>query len=173
MRAILRQLPSLASIWPKIFWYSGNAKRSVKLAPSEMPWAVSMYSRILIAACSRASDAIRGSVGETVATVSPTEPRIASDARLHAAMRILEYIETAQGISDGASLTERFAFPEYQKILGQMLAREGSWRSIARIWTRRELAQQIELRWHEAHDAARVIGASLSEEIRAAFLDRQ
>jgi len=33
--------------------------------------------------------------GLQVATVSPTEPRIASDARLHAAMRILEYIETA------------------------------------------------------------------------------
>jgi hypothetical protein len=95
-----------------------------------------------------------------VAILSPTRPQVASYARLHAAMRILEYIENTQGSSDGASLTERLALPEYEKILDQMLAREGSWRAIARAWRRRQLAVDIEVRWGEARDAGRLIDFS-------------
>jgi hypothetical protein len=41
--------------------------------------------------------------GFQIAAVSPTVPQFAAEARLHAAMRIPEYIEKTQGGPDGAS----------------------------------------------------------------------
>jgi hypothetical protein len=98
--------------------------------------------------------------GLQVETLSPKQPKVASYARLHAAMKILEYIENTHGSSESARLTERLALPEYENILDQMLAREGGWQSIARAWTRRSLAKDIDVRWDEARDAARIIDFS-------------
>jgi hypothetical protein len=95
--------------------------------------------------------------GLQVAILSPTRPQVASYARLHAATKILESIEDTNGCSEDTSLTERLALPEYEKILDQMLAREGSWRTIARAWTRRQLAEDVNVRWEEVRDAARIV----------------
>jgi hypothetical protein len=98
--------------------------------------------------------------GLQVETLSPIQPRVASYARLHAAMKILEYIEDTHGSSESARLTERLALPEYENILDQMLATEGGWQNIARAWPRRKLAEDIGVRWDDAHDAARIIDFS-------------
>jgi hypothetical protein len=98
--------------------------------------------------------------GLQVAAISPTEPQIAVDARLHAAMKILEHIEKTEGNPDGMGLTQRMALPDYEKIMGQMLARDGSWNAIARAWTRKEFAQTIKVRWEEAQDAGRLVDFS-------------
>jgi hypothetical protein len=98
--------------------------------------------------------------GLQVAAVSPTAPQLALDARLHAAMKVLENIEANQGSRDGVSLTERFAFPGYERIVGQMLERDGSWRAIARAWTRKEFVDDIEVRWDEARDVGRLVDFS-------------
>src|SRR5439155_24331032 len=62
--------------------------------------------------------------GLQIAAVSPTLPQLAADARLHAAMRILEHIEQTQGGLDGISFIKRLALPEFDKIVNQMLAGE-------------------------------------------------
>jgi hypothetical protein len=98
--------------------------------------------------------------GLQVAAISPTAPQLALDARLHAAMRILEHIEKKQDSPDGMDLTQRLALPEYEKIMGQMLARDGSWGAIARAWTRKELTEDIKVRWDEARDAGRLVDFS-------------
>ena len=98
--------------------------------------------------------------GLQVSAISPTKPRLAIDARLHAAMKILERIEKTQVGPDGMSLTQRLALPEYEKIVGQMLAMDGGWRAIARAWTRKEFTEDIKARWDEAQDAGRLIDFS-------------
>lgn len=98
--------------------------------------------------------------GLQIAAVSPTLPQLAADARLHAAMRILEHIEKTQGSPNGMNFTQRLALPEYEKLVGEMLARDGSWRAIARTWTRKQFAQDIKVRWDEARDAGRLVDFS-------------
>jgi hypothetical protein len=75
-------------------------------------------------------------------------------------MKILEYIESAQDNSGNADLPARLALPEYKQILEQSVICGGGWRAVARAWPRRELAIDIEARWSDAGDAARIIDFS-------------
>jgi hypothetical protein len=98
--------------------------------------------------------------GLQIAAISPSVPQLALDARLHAAMKILEHIEKTQGSPESTSLTERLAIPDYEKILGGMLGRDGGWRAIARAWNRKEFADDIKVRWDEARDVGRLVDFS-------------
>jgi hypothetical protein len=95
--------------------------------------------------------------GLQIAAVSPSATQLAFDARLHAAMKILEHIEKTQG---NPGLTERLAIPDYEKILGGMLGRDGGWGAIARAWNRKEFADDIKARWDEARDVGRLVDFS-------------
>jgi len=98
--------------------------------------------------------------GLQIAAISPSQPAVAREARLHAAMKILEALEAANGAADDALLDDRLAIPDYKKVLCRMLARDGGWRGISRSWTRKEFADQIRIRWDESRDMTQLVDFS-------------
>jgi hypothetical protein len=135
---------------------------STQFSRAMTPVTLEEAARILCEPDTRYSEFERAILlfGLQVAAISPTVPRLAFDARLHAAMKILEHLEKTQGSPDGMSLTHRLALADYEKIVGQMLTRDGSWGAIARAWTRKELADDIKVRWDEARDVGRLVDFS-------------
>lgn len=95
--------------------------------------------------------------GMQVGAVSPNSPTMASAARQHAAMKMLEALELAHEIPSEASIEDRLAIPSYSEIFRQMLVRDGGWKRLSRNLSRKKLAEQISIRWAEARDAARLV----------------
>jgi hypothetical protein len=89
----------------------------------------------------------------------PKRPKVASYARLHAAVKFLEHIKNEQG-PDELRLVKRFAFPAHAENLKNTIEREGGVLGLGRSWSRRELTDQIDIHWMQARDAARMVSFS-------------
>jgi hypothetical protein len=95
-----------------------------------------------------------------VEVLSPEKPKVSSYARLHAAVKFLEYIKSVQDSPSSSPLIKRSALPGYEQNLKGMIEREGGLLSLGRSWSRRQLTDDIDARWSEACDVADMVSFS-------------
>jgi hypothetical protein len=89
--------------------------------------------------------------GFQVAILSPSTPVLESEARVLAALKILESIES--DTVRNAGLEERLRIVGYRELL-DLIMREGGARKLRSTWTTKELWDNVSARLKEAKDVA-------------------
>lgn len=89
--------------------------------------------------------------------------QLRKDARLFAAIKLLEYLEQRVRETTGEevlSLRALASDPEYVEIFDTVIATSGGWRAIRGLWGAREFDDQIKIRWLETKTVANFIDFS-------------
>ena len=85
------------------------------------------------------------------------------DARLLAASKLLEYLETrirATRQKEELSWQDLSADPDYVEIFEKVIMRSGGWRAIRNTWTSKDFDKQLKIRIDEARSAAKIVDFS-------------
>jgi hypothetical protein len=92
--------------------------------------------------------------GFQVAILSPSVPALESQARVLAALKILESMES--DTARHADLEERLKIVGYRELL-DLIMREGGARRLRSMWTTKELWDDVGIRLNEAKDMALMV----------------
>jgi hypothetical protein len=91
-----------------------------------------------------------------VSIFAPESEELQLDARVLAAIRILEHIERSlPGAKDGAPLADFLKIPEYAEVVS-VLFQSGGWTRIRRLWNAKDFDEQLAIRRVEARVVARL-----------------
>jgi hypothetical protein len=92
--------------------------------------------------------------GFQVAILSPSTPVLESEARVLAALKILENMES--DTARNADLEERLRIVGYRELL-DLIMREGGARRLRSTWTTKDLWHDVGIRLNQAKDVARMV----------------
>jgi len=90
-----------------------------------------------------------------VSIFAPSSQTLQRDARVLAAIRVLEHIQKSSNVSDEATLTELLRIPEYDDIVN-IVFQSGGWRRIRKLWSASHFDEQLATRVEEARVVARL-----------------
>jgi hypothetical protein len=91
-----------------------------------------------------------------VSIFAPEAEELQLDARVLAAIRILEYIERSlPDAADGVPLADLLKIPEYAQVVS-ILFQSGGWTRIRRLWNAKYFDEQLAIRRAEARVVARL-----------------